>query len=172
MYSFCLNTTSLFSGLFRIFITGIWTIRWSRAPTMNFSGTLCVVVVFDNEFFSNLPEIRTSNEENIREERKALAHLEFMYLEFMYSLVKYKSSCMKIRNKYLNTIWKILKQALIFIAETLNVFILERPDYVKCELTEKNTINAVHLYEVPPVSSEFLLSPLELCSFLNTFSSL
>ena len=71
---------------------------------MNFSGAFCVVVVFDNEFFSNLPEIRTSNEENIREEKKALAHLEFMYLEFMYSLVKYKSSCMKIRNKYLNTI--------------------------------------------------------------------
>lgn len=43
---------------------------------------------------------------------------------------------------------------------------------LKSELTEKNTIKIVHINEVPPFSSEFLLRPLQLCSLLNTFTSL
>lgn len=47
------------------------------------------------------------NEENVS--KKVLIYLEFM----MYLLVKYKSSCMKIRSIYLNIIWKNLKLVLI-----------------------------------------------------------
>ena len=55
MYSFCLNTTSLFSGSFRIFNTVIWTMRWSRAPVMKLLGILCFVVLFDNEWLPTFP---------------------------------------------------------------------------------------------------------------------